>query len=247
MAKRFQNQVLRQVFIHDSALFLEKFKALIVSDLHIGFEEVLINQGWLIPRTSFQEMFAKLKTLVKELKPETLIINGDLKHEFGVVNKQEWRQISELLAWAKTVSDLVLIKGNHDVLLKPVAKKQGLELYDYYKLGSFFITHGHKLFNTGNCKVVIIGHEHAAVSVRTSTRIERFKAFIKTSWHGKRLILMPAFFNLTEGTDLLQENAKSPYLTDTDLENAELWVLNDNDQPLYFGRWKHLKTVERLL
>lgn len=238
--------ILDKARIFKSCLFLEQYKALIVSDLHIGFEELLISSGWLIPRTSFNDMFELLQEAVLKLKPDITIINGDLKHEFGVVNRQEWGDITRLLEWLKSHTRVVLIKGNHDILLKPVAKKQGLELFESYELGEYFIAHGDKLLTPKKASTIIIGHEHAAVSIRTSTRVERFKAFIKTRWKNKTLILMPAFFPLTEGTDLLQEQAKSPYLKDIDFNNAELWLLDKHNKPLYFGRWKDLKKIEKM-
>ena len=76
----------------DLALYVDN--ALIIADVHIGFEESLNKQGILVPRFQFNDLINRIKPIfgkLKNKKIEKIIINGDLKHEFGTISEQEWR------------------------------------------------------------------------------------------------------------------------------------------------------------
>jgi len=72
--------------IIDLCLLIDK--TLIISDIHIGYEEELNKKGILIPRLSFIEIGKRLEKIMKEVKGkiDTIIINGDIKHEFGTIS-----------------------------------------------------------------------------------------------------------------------------------------------------------------
>ncbi len=107
--------------ILDLGLYLEKYRTLVIADLHIGYEEALNKQGILLPRFQFRETVARLKRILDSAKPKRVIINGDLKHEFGGISAQEWRETLKVLDLILTCTDdVVLVKGNHDMI-----KKQG--------------------------------------------------------------------------------------------------------------------------
>lgn len=113
---------------------------LIFSDFHIGYEEALNKQGLMVPRFQFQEIMARLNLIfdrLKHKKIETVVINGDLKHEFGDISEQEWRHTLRLLDYfGWYCKEVILIKGNHDAVLGPIARKRNVKVLDYYILGS---------------------------------------------------------------------------------------------------------------
>ncbi len=82
-------KILPEIEIKEKALWLAKRKILIIADLHLGYEEALNKEGILVPRQMFKVLKKEIKKLLK-LKPKTIIINGDLKNEFGQISKQEW-------------------------------------------------------------------------------------------------------------------------------------------------------------
>ena len=62
-----------------------------------------------------------------------IIINGDIKHEFGTISEQEWRHTLRLLDFLSRYCDeVILIKGNHDMILGPIAKKRNVKVLEYY-------------------------------------------------------------------------------------------------------------------
>ena len=221
------------------ALWLAKSKTLIVADLHIGYEEAMNMQGILVPRVMFKEMKQEIEELLK-LKPKTIIINGDLKHEFGEISKQEWFETLDILDMLMKKSKVILVKGNNDTILGPIARKKGLEIRDYYCIGDICILHGDKIIENKDVKrskVIVIGHEHPAVSIREGVKQEIYKCFLVGRWKNKKLVVMPSFFSVFEGTDVKREKLLSPYLRD--IGNFDVYVIGDR---VYgFGKLKNIK------
>jgi len=211
-------------------LFLKKEKTLIISDLHIGIEEELIKKGILIPRTHSDQIMKELKYIFSKVRPKKVIINGDLKHEFGRISREEWKQTRKVLNFILEKlgsQNLILVKGNHDTILKPIIKD--LKLVDYYKTGDYFICHGHKLFRNNDfkkSKTIIIGHDHAAIFLRDTAKQEKFKAFFSGTWKKKKMILMPSMNALYEGTAILDEPTLSPFLKE--FKAKEVFVLGNH-------------------
>ncbi len=216
--------------IHDLALMYKD--NLILADLHIGYEEALNKQGLLIPR--FQDLENKISSLLK-LNPKTIIINGDLKHEFGTISQQEWKQTNKILKLFKN-KKIILIKGNHDVILEPLTKNFNLEIKDYHKIDNILITHGHKIIKEKS-KIIIIGHEHPAISFKERPD-EKFKCFLKGKYKNSTLIVQPSLNLITEGSDITKEKILSPYIKSQ--ENFEVFIPK-NSKVLYFGKLCNIK------
>ncbi len=217
---------------------------LIVTDFHIGYEEALNKQGLMVPRFQFPEIIKRLEKIFSRLKNkkiERIIVNGDLKHEFGTISEQEWRNTLKLLDYFEQQCDeIILIKGNHDTILGPIAKKRNVKVLEHYKLDNILVIHGDKIPNKELLKgvsAIIIGHEHPAVSIREGPRAELFKAFLVGKWKRYNIIAQPSFNLVVEGTDVLKEEILSPFLKNN-LRNFNAIVVADK---LYgFGKIKDL-------
>ena len=70
-------------FTRYGAAFLEDISAVVVSDVHLGYEDVLAMNGIFIPRVQSQMIYDTVDLIINKYKPEKFIINGDLKHEFS--------------------------------------------------------------------------------------------------------------------------------------------------------------------
>ena len=221
----------------DLALYLKSPKVLIVSDFHIGFEESLNKQGVFVPRFQLQDVLQRLEMIFKKIRPKTTVINGDLKHEFGRISEQEWRDVIQLIDFiGKYSEEIVVIRGNHDKILGPIADKRNVKVVDRFLAGNVLVVHGDKLEDIGNdVKTVIIGHEHPAVSLREKGRVEKFKCFLAGKYKKCNLVVLPSFNPIMEGTDVLKEQLLSPYLAD--ISSFEVFVADDkNREVLKFGK-----------
>ncbi len=117
---------------------------LIIGDLHIGLEEAMNKQGILIPRFQLDDLFKIFNKIFSKRTFKRIIINGDLKHEFGEISKQEWRDTLRVLDYLLEKGEVILIKGNHDTILDPIANKKNLKIIDKLDIDNISIVHGDK-------------------------------------------------------------------------------------------------------
>ncbi len=207
-----------------TALWLKTEKTLIVNDLHIGYEEVLHRKGILVPKFQLLEIIKQMEEIFRNVKPKKVIINGDLKHEFGTVLRQEWKEVLQFLDFLLwNVPEVIVIQGNHDPIIKPIAEKRSVNVVKEYVVGETIIVHGDKTVET-KAKRIIIGHEHPAVTIREGSKWEKYKCFLKGKWKGKEIIAVPSFNPLLEGTDVLKEEVLSPFLKN--IKNFEVYVVS---------------------
>lgn len=253
-------------------------KTLIISDIHIGYEESLNRQGILVPRVFFKETMKRLaksidaikNTEIKNKKPEhkkfdAVILNGDLKDEFGRISETEWRHALRFFDYLATITKrIVIVKGNHDVAIGPLARKRNIELADFYffeikrpplkdihykkfKNNSIeplkiLVIHGDSLPSKSCLKkadLIIIGHVHPAVQIRDAVRAETFKCYLVGRFRNKTLIVQPSANVATEGSNVLQERSKSPFLTDAFLRSCDVYIVGDKIYP--FGKLRRLQ------
>ena len=234
-------EILPNMEIIDLGLFFNS--TLVIADVHIGYEEALNKQGILVPRLQFEEMAKRISSILKSLKSrkiKKIVINGDLKHEFGTISEQEWRNTLKFIdLLAKHCKEIILIKGNHDTILGPIAKKRNVKVVDYFEAGNILVIHGNKISqNIKKYETIIIGHEHPAISLKEGPRIERFKCFLKGKYKGKNLIVQPSFNTMIEGTDVFRDKILSPFLQQN-LDNFDVYVVED--KAYEFGKLKGLR------
>ncbi len=235
-------EILSGIEIIGKSLWIRKKKIIIIADLHFGYEEALNKQGFLVPRKKFSEIREEIQKLLK-LKPKIVVINGDLKHEFGEISCQQSHDSLVKLELLLKKCKVILIKGNHDFILGPIARKKNLEIKEFYCFDDVCILHGHKIFldkkiHDKKIKTIIIGHEHPAISIREGLKKEVYKCFLLGKWKNKKIIVMPSFFNIFEGSDIKKEKLLSPFLEEKKIKDFEVFVLGDK---IYkFGKVKNI-------
>src|SRR3989344_7806769 len=123
--------ILNQALLHNNIL--------IMTDINIGYEEMLNKKGFLIPRLQFEDMLKRLEAIFDSLESKKIgkvIINGDLKHEFNSISEQEWRNTLKFIDFlSKYCNEIIIVKGNHDITLGPIARKRNVKIVDYYIIG----------------------------------------------------------------------------------------------------------------
>jgi len=222
--------------IHDLGIYIPQRKLFVIGDLHIGIEEALNKQGVLVPRWQHRDMMERLEKIFKNVSPEIIVINGDIKHEFGTISNQEWREVLKIMDFlVKHCKKLILVKGNHDTILGPVASRRDLTIVDEYREDGLLIIHGHKEPQALE-DVIIIGHEHPVVALSSETRTEKYRCFLKGKYKRKVLLIEPSFNLVTHGTDVLEGRHLSPLIDD--VRNFDVFVVED--KTYFFGKVKNL-------
>ena len=216
----------------DLGLFFKSSKTLVISDIHLGYEEALNKKGVLIPRFQFEDTIKRLQPILEHTKPKRIIINGDLKHEFGFISDQEWREILKLIdLMYKYTKDIIIIKGNHDVKLAPITKKRELQIVERHIQDSCLFIHGNKEpkdLKELDIDMIIVGDEHPAISIGNKIRREVYKCFLigkyRIGLKKKDLLVLPSFNQVTVGVDVVKEQLRSPFLK-KNVKNYEVIVV----------------------
>lgn len=236
---------MRDIEFIDLGIFIKDKRIFSIADLHIGYEEALNKQGILIPRFQIDDIISRLKKIFRLVKPKIVVINGDLKHEFGEISRQEWKDTLKVLDFLLSKYNVVLVKGNHDNIVEPIASKKGLDVVDRYIVDDIMFIHGHKIVDIPkNIKTIIMGHEHPAVSIRSKLRIEKYKCFLVGKYKGKKIIVMPSFNFVAEGSDILSEDILSPYLK-KDLDSFDVYIVGGFNEIFYFGNVRDVRRMNR--
>ena len=220
---------------------------LIISDLHLGYEEALNAEGIMVPKFQYQKIIARLEKIISRTECSRVIVTGDLKHEFGKITRQEWGETLNFIEFLKKhFEEVILIKGNHDNFTKFIAKKTDLAVYDSFSTGDFLLLHGDKVpanVEKSSENTIIIGHEHPCIGLRSGERLEKIKCFLKGGFKGKNLVVMPSFNFITEGSDVLHEKPLSPFLKNNIINDFEVFGV-ESFEILYFGKIKDIIRVK---
>ncbi len=61
----------------------------------------------------------RIHEILKRYKVTRVVVNGDLKHEFGRITRQEWMEAKNFIEFLQeNFNEVILIKGNHDNFTK---------------------------------------------------------------------------------------------------------------------------------
>ncbi len=236
----------------DLALYLPLQHTLVISDLHLGIEDALHKEGLLLPRQHLTKVRQRLQkiflslAITAENPLNRLIVNGDLRHQFGPLSKQESKESLALIGWLTEHSKiLTLIEGNHDGRLEWLAEQfPSVELKKSYLEEIFFFIHGDIIPDEipDAAKWIVIGHEHPAISLRdpVTHRFETFKCFMRGQYQNKQLLVQPSFNLLIQGTDLCKAAVLSPFLRQNNLPAFLIYLVADNGTIFDFGPLKKL-------
>jgi DNA ligase-associated metallophosphoesterase len=159
---------------------------LLISDVHLGKVGHFRKFGAAVPRKAAHQNFLLLDKLVSAFEPFQICFLGDLFH--SSLNK-EWQLFENWVA--KTPAKIVLVAGNHDIIVPEKFEALGIEIFEELVLEGFLLTHHPEerddLFN-------FCGHIHPAVRLRGFGR-QRLKlpCFFKTSHQ----LILPAFGEFT--------------------------------------------------
>lgn len=149
----------------EAALVLEEDKKhLVLTDLHVGFEASLAqNKIFVGKNTTLNESIQKITSLIDSVKPDSLILLGDVKSGISRISKSEWDEVPKLLSVLAEKTETILIPGNHDANISHLTPPNitlisslGMILEDT------LLTHGHTMptENFSHVSKIVMGHVH---------------------------------------------------------------------------------------
>jgi len=109
--------LLKILYPHPALLVEEKGKrTIIISDLHIGFEERFTKSGVRIPSSTYK-LVDELMQMVEMEKPNSLVILGDVKYSVDEVTNTEWKEVHLFSEGIVSKITTTIIPGNHEQML----------------------------------------------------------------------------------------------------------------------------------
>ena len=139
-------------------------KSLIITDIHIGFENDLIsNEIFIGKNTSINETIEELSDIIDSEKPDSLILLGDIKSGIKNISKSEWSEVPLFFNRIKQKCDITLIPGNHDANIQKLVPENISMISSIGMVEeNILLTHGHTMppKNFSHVDKIIMGHVH---------------------------------------------------------------------------------------
>ncbi|MDY6864462.1 MAG: metallophosphoesterase [Halobacteriota archaeon] len=227
----------------------DNIKILVISDIHLGIERDLRRSGVNIPSQT-GKLVAKILSLVRLLKPDKVIILGDLKHNIPWTSRQERDEIPLFLERLAEEATVDITMGNHDGNLDqliPNSRDITLHKAQGFLLGDVGYFHGHAWPSKDLFKAdyILMGHNHPIVKLTDSLgyfkpmRVwlrAKFDREVILSHYGEMeykdplLVMVPAFNRLCGGISVNTESGSllGPLLTSNavDIDTADVYLIN---------------------
>ena len=179
--------VITRIIDSEPALVLESDKKnLVISDLHIGFEDRFSsNKNTVRKSSSINEIISNITKIIKKENPDTLILLGDIKSSIQSITKSEWEDIPYFFEEIKNSLEVILIPGNHDANIdRLIPNYVTLISSKGMIIDEVLLTHGHTMpsENYSNVNNIIMGHIHPVYFDKNSLlNGERIWISIKTN------------------------------------------------------------------
>lgn len=235
-------------------LYIGSINALVVSDLHLGYEGGMAKEGVAIPKANLKSVIATLEKAFEGRKVGRVIVVGDIKNDFSGVIAEELNELREIVNFVKGKgASLELVMGNHDNFISKYSGALGITVHQQHLLVSgYMFAHGDKeLEKLTDVSTIIIGHEHPSIGIRSRLgTIERLRCFLygRIPYSGKKaeLVVLPAVGYFETGSDINLHSKRrilSPVLRSIDIDRMEAIAVG-HGSTLNFGMIGKLRGIE---
>ncbi len=221
-------------------------RLLVASDIHLGLEHELWLGGVSIPSQT-KKILALLNGYLEAIRPDRLLILGDLKHNVPKTSWQERREVPDFLRQLSARVKVDIVSGNHDSNLADMAPL-GVRVHPATGIvrdgRGYFHGHTWPEEKVVRSPLLVAAHLHPAVRlkdplgnsqshpvwVRAPVRPEVMEEHYGFS-SSEEIIIMPAFNPLCGGLALNEpaEDMRGPLLAMADMDRARLYLLDGTD------------------
>lgn len=203
----------------------------VISDLHIGLEDKLIEQGISFPFNELKYLKKDLKQIINRFNPQKIIYNGDVLHKFGDIPPSVPKKLEEIIEVFN--GEQIFLKGSHDTMLETILNNKGYELKNEYHTKKIAITHGNRIINEIKpieYELLVLGHDHPSIEIQGEKK-DCF-LFQKNCIQNTNVLVQPSFSQLSEGVkvnDIKPEDLLSPYLKNCRIEEFKVIIETKNE------------------
>ena len=174
----------------ERCLYWEDQQTLILSDMHIGKAAHFRKAGIAIPQQIFQEDLLRLFQQVHFFSPKRIIVTGDLFHSEANLEHEwfsKWRSALEGI-------QLILVKGNHEILHNHIYEKLGIEVVERELIAAPF-RFAHDLNDDSDEQFFLFsGHTHPGIKIAGKAK----QSFVFPCFYfTEAYCILPAFSKFT--------------------------------------------------
>lgn len=233
-------------------LYIKSISALVCSDLHLGYEGAMADNGAFLPKVNLNHIKKIIKQAADLVDADKIIIDGDIKNTFSKVSldeMNEFRELIQFLTGELKLKKVIIVKGNHDNFINRVSNMPNVEIHEEeVVIGDFLFFHGENL-PKGSAEFMVMGHVHPAISLgQIIDANEKLKCFLygKTKKNGK-LIVLPAISYFASGLSINLDTSDSVapiFKSIADINKMHAMCIG-NDETLDFGSVGELRNASR--
>ncbi len=232
--------------------YIRDLDAIVLADLHLGFEDEAASMGYFIPRVQGRRTVNILRRALEQTRASTVILAGDVKHSFSRLTRSEREELKKLFTFLlERDVHTIIVRGNHDNYLTLIARDYRVEVVDSLRAEGTIVVHGHKSLEKDlKGDIIVMGHEHPSIRIRDKLGyVAKFPCFLTAPLRSREgiVVVLPAVGQYQTGTtvSLSKETYLSPILKrDVVLEKAKPFILAENLGVLEFPE---LELLEELL
>jgi len=215
-------------------------KNLIVTDIHIGFENSMASNEIFIGKNStITETIQELSEIIDVEKPDSVILLGDIKSSIKNITRNEWDEVPLFFKKIKQKCDVILIPGNHDGNIQKLVPEDITMISSTGMVEeNVLFTHGHTMpsENFSHVEKIIMGHIHPIFfqkdsimngqRVWISLKTEKKKIFPSTSGE-LEIIIVPSFNRYFYATHKrIYKKSTSPIIERLEILSAKIVSLD---------------------
>ena len=174
-------------------LLLERSRALVAADVHLGYEDVI---GGALPLWSTHEIVDTLLAEIEHTEARELVLLGDIIHG-SRMSEGAARVVGDALDRLRAACALTLVAGNHEGRTRGVAVLGATE--EYVERDGWMLLHGDRPMAAARC---IIGHLHPSILLGGDRSAPAFLA-------SPEAIVVPAMTPYSRGLSVLSRACAS--------------------------------------
>jgi putative SbcD/Mre11-related phosphoesterase len=181
---------------HPRSVFLPRAETLVVADLHVGRAAA---SDVAFPLGERRDLLARLRDLVADVDPATMVFAGDVLHRFDAVTEQARETVGALVDVCDEAGcAAVFVRGNHDTALDAV-RDDVRDAYVVAEEPQVVVCHGHEEPPVDADRYVI-GHDHPAITIEGQRRPCVLVA--ADAYRGADVVMLPAFSRVAAGVEI---------------------------------------------
>jgi len=214
---------------------------LVVADLHVGRAAASDVE---VPLGERADLTGRLSDGLDRLGAETVVVAGDVLHEFGRVSQRAAETLDALDEVCRDAgAELVLVAGNHDGVL---ANAWDRTVHDAYRVDGcardVLVCHGHEE-PEGSADLYVVGHDHPTITIEGQKR----PCFLygENTYRTADVLMLPAFSRVAAGVSvngMRSRDFQSPLVTDADSLRPVVWDQGRHEALTFppLGRFRRL-------